>query len=40
MNAEFHLLPADASLNAIQLDRLALCLLLLTGLVALVLLAL
>ncbi|WP_322405209.1 cytochrome c oxidase subunit II [Massilia luteola] len=40
MNTDFHLLPADAAASAARLDSLALCLLLLTGAVALVLLAL
>jgi cytochrome c oxidase subunit 2 len=40
VNTDFHLLPADAAASAARLDSLALCLLLLTGAVALVLLAL
>ena len=40
MNTAFHLLPADAAQSATRLDSLALCLLLLTGAVALTLLAL
>lgn len=40
MTPLFHLLPVSASANATQLDHLALCVLLLTGAVALVLLAL
>jgi cytochrome c oxidase subunit 2 len=39
MNAPFHLLPADGAQSATRLDSLALCLLLLTGAVALILLA-
>ena len=35
MTAPFHLLPADGAASATRLDSLALCLLLLTGAVAL-----
>jgi cytochrome c oxidase subunit 2 len=40
LSPEFHLLPQDAAVSASRLDSLALCLLLLTGAVALVLFAL
>jgi cytochrome c oxidase subunit 2 len=39
MNVPFHLLPADGAQSATRLDSLALCLLLLTGAMALILLA-
>lgn len=39
MSPDFHLLPQDAAVSATRLDSLALCLLLATGIVALVLLA-